>query len=98
MLGPDVQEAGAFWPAEPFVAVPAVEVGSELGEVEWYLRGRVCSVDDREKAQLASAGDDCLHRQDERRLRRHVAEIDGTRPLARGGEQRVGELARVAQR
>jgi hypothetical protein len=55
-------------------------------------------VDDRDESQLAGAGDDLVHRQNECGLGRDVTDVDGACPLACGGEQRVDDLARVAER
>src|SRR5581483_1428389 len=54
-LGPGPEEPGALRRAQPFVAVPRVDVGPERLEVEVDLAGRVGAVDDEERARCAGA-------------------------------------------
>jgi hypothetical protein len=61
-LGADVEEAGAFRRAEPFVAVARVEVGAECVEAEIDLPHGVGAVDDRHEPVGAGARDDPLDR------------------------------------
>ncbi len=60
-LGPRVEKAGSLRRAQPFVAVPGVDVGLQGVELEVELPRRVRTVDDRERAvrprERADAGD-----------------------------------------
>jgi hypothetical protein len=98
VLGPDVEEAGPLRSVEPFVGVTAVVVGSQCLDAHRHVAGHVGSVDDRDDAEGTSAGEDLLQRQEQAGRGRDVADVDRARALAGGGEERIDDLARVADR
>ncbi len=76
VLGPDVQERGSLWRAEPLVEIAGVDVGADGLQVELELTGHVRAVDDRQDAGFAGAGANLLDRQDHRRAGGDVREED----------------------
>ena len=88
-LRPNVEKPGALRRAEPFVAVPGVDVGAQPLEVERHVTRAVRAVDHREHPGLARPPAELLHREEKRRGRADVADEEDARLLRGGGPDRV---------
>jgi hypothetical protein len=93
-----MEKARALRCAQPLVSIPAVEVGSERGEVRRNVGGCVSAVDHRHEALRAGARDDLLDRQHEPRVRGDVADVDDSGVFGGRREDCVADLPRVIVR
>ena len=100
MLGAGVQEAGAFWRAEPLVKVAGVAIRADGFQVKGQLPGRVRPVNDGQDALPPRAGAYLRDREYQRRWRGDVAEDDGARARRDFGKKRLDEVvvADIGQR
>lgn len=74
------------------MAVPRVEVGADIGEIQVDLPRCVGAVDDRDDPGVTCTSAQVLDREATRRLRRDVAGEQDSRPVVRAGPEVVQRL------